>query len=117
MSEPVKSTIGYLGNSWASCLNKLNFCLITLLTDGVTGCVQMITKIIYDPGVICILQVNGKAMFSGASCCGSRIPIEFHLEAGHLLYFYYESAMARDHFDVAVKLSGLDIHLTGQALL
>jgi len=52
-------------------------------------------------------------MFSGASCCGSRISMEFHLEAGHLLYFYYESAMARDHFDIAVKLSGLDIQLTG----
>jgi len=52
-------------------------------------------------------------MFSGAACCGSRIPIEFHLEAGHLLYFYYESGMAQDHFDTAVKLSGLGIRLTG----
>jgi len=62
---------------------------------------------------LCFLQVKSKSMFSGAACCGSRIPIEFHLEAGHLLYFYYESAMARHHFDTAVKLSGLDIHLTG----
>jgi len=54
-------------------------------------------------------------MFSGASGFSSRIAIEFHLEAGHLLYFYYESAMARDHFDIAVKLSGLDIHLTGKS--
>lgn len=53
-------------------------------------------------------------MFSGALCSsGTRIPVEFHLEMGHLLYFYYESAMARDYFDTAVKLSGLDIHLTG----
>ena len=74
---------------------------------------QMVTKVIYNRGFVCILQVSGKTMFSGAFCCGSRIPIEFHLEAGHLLYFYYESAMARDHFDIAVKLSGLDIHLTG----
>jgi len=59
--------------------------------------------------------VKDKAMFSEASQhgSGSRIPIEFHLEAGHLLYFYYESAMAREHFDAAVRLSGLDIHMTG----
>jgi len=55
-------------------------------------------------------------MFSGDLCFGSRIAIEFHLEAGHLLYFYYESAMAQHHFDTAVKLSGLDIHLTGHTV-
>jgi len=59
--------------------------------------------------------VKGKSLFSGVSG-RSRIPIEFHLEAGHLLYFYYESAMARDYFDTALKLSGLDIHLTGQTV-
>jgi len=56
-------------------------------------------------------------MFSGASCYSIRIAMEFHLEAGHLLYFYYESALARDHFDIAIKLSGLDIQLTGKLLL
>jgi len=55
-------------------------------------------------------------MFAGATSSGSRIAIEFHLEAGHLLYFYYESAMARDHFDTAVSLSGLNIHLTGYSI-
>lgn len=52
-------------------------------------------------------------MFSGDASSDSRIAIEFHLEAGHLLYFYYESAMALDHFNTAVSLSGLNIHLTG----
>jgi len=53
-------------------------------------------------------------MFTEASSSSSRIPIEFHLEAGHLLYFYYEPAMALDHINAAVKLSGLDVQLTGK---
>lgn len=60
-----------------------------------------------------VTSLKSKTMFSGATRCGSRIAVEFHLEAGHLLYFYYESGMAQDHFDTAVKLSGLNIHLTG----
>lgn len=68
--------------------------------------------------MLCVCsQVKGKAMFSEASCSSSRISVEFHLEAGHLLYFYYESAMARDHFDDAVRLSGVDVQLTGDWLL
>jgi len=60
------------------------------------------------------MQVKGRAMFSRVSGFGNSIPVEFHLEVGHLLYFYYESAMARDHFDIALKLSGLQVHLTGE---
>ena len=42
--------------------------------------------------------------------------MEFHLEAGHLLYFYYEASQAAEHFNTALKLSGLKIELTGKEI-
>merc|ERR1712241_251925 len=39
--------------------------------------------------------------------------MQYHLEAGHLLYFYYEPSKSHKHFEEAKKLAGIDIKLTG----
>jgi len=39
--------------------------------------------------------------------------MQFHIEAGHLLYFYYEDAKAHEHFDRAKAVSGLTVELKG----
>ena len=46
-----------------------------------------------------------------------ELAIQFHLEAGHLSYFYYEASQASDHMTKAESLSGLQVKLTGQSLL
>ena len=46
-----------------------------------------------------------------------ELAIQFHLEAGHLSYFYYESSQASDHMTQAESLSGLQVKLTGQSLM
>ena len=38
---------------------------------------------------------------------------QFHLEAGYLLYFYYEGAKAEQHFEKAHELSNVNVELTG----
>ena len=42
-----------------------------------------------------------------------EVAIMFHIEAGNLCYFYYESSKAKEHFNTATQLSGLEIGLTG----
>ena len=59
------------------------------------------------------VSVTDKPLFSGSVPRTSGLQIQFHLEAGHMCYFYYESTMARDHFAVAEKLSQLSVQLTG----
>lgn len=58
--------------------------------------------------------VSSQKLFSGNA--GYReISMQYHLEAGHLCYFYYEAALAKEHFSVAEKLSGLSVQLKGIA--
>ncbi|ELU10624.1 hypothetical protein CAPTEDRAFT_228317 [Capitella teleta] len=45
--------------------------------------------------------------------CFRDLAIEFHLEAGHLLYFFYEPSLSSEHFTAARQLSNLTIELTG----
>ena len=49
---------------------------------------------------------------SANACRQARV--EFHLEAGHCLYFYYEAEKAAEHFATAQQLTGLTVQLTGK---
>lgn len=42
-----------------------------------------------------------------------QLLMQFHIEAGHLLYFYYEDTKAHEHFNQAKAASGLAIELKG----
>ena len=39
--------------------------------------------------------------------------IQLHVEAGHLLYFFYEAEEARKHFSLALDATALKVELTG----
>jgi hypothetical protein len=63
--------------------------------------------------LILFYLVSRKSLFNGQVPQTSSLQMLFHLEAGHLCYFYYESTMARHHFSVAEELSNLTVALTG----
>ncbi|KAI0207157.1 Tetratricopeptide repeat protein 27 [Lamellibrachia satsuma] len=58
-----------------------------------------------------ILTMHEKNLISGGQ--HRELAVQFHLEAGHLCYFYYEVGQASDHITQAESLSGLQINLTG----
>ena len=61
--------------------------------------------------------MSAKPLFDGTAFENSTdLQIQFHLEAGHMCYFFYESSLARHHFDTALKLSGLSVELTGRSV-
>lgn len=58
------------------------------------------------------ISVSSSELFESGKI-SREVIMQFHLEAGHHLYFYYEDVKAREHFDIAKKLSGLSIELKG----
>lgn len=65
----------------------------------------------------CVYASLSFRWFSSAwSWCriGRDAQVEYHLEAGHCLYFYYEAETAAKHFKTAQRLTGLTVELTGR---
>ncbi|XP_041351837.1 tetratricopeptide repeat protein 27-like [Gigantopelta aegis] len=54
---------------------------------------------------------NREPLLTDDSC--RDVSMMFHLEAGHVCHTYFEIKLAREHFDTAKKISGLEVKLTG----
>lgn len=57
--------------------------------------------------------VSTKHLFNVTHPQAYSLQMQFHLEVGHLCYYYYESTLAQHHFCVAEKLSQLSVEMTG----
>lgn len=58
-----------------------------------------------------VVSIGEKEMISGGQ--HRDLAVQFHLEAGHLWYFYYDVGKALDHMTKAESLTQLQISLTG----
>ncbi|XP_059504667.1 tetratricopeptide repeat protein 27 [Stegostoma tigrinum] len=100
-----------------SCRRKLH--LLQMLPWWTMRCVYIQQQLLAErsPQLFIIIQdcidevLTNKAFFSSADC--RNLAIQFHLECGYALLYYYEYQKAKENFNRAQKMAKLSTTMTG----
>ncbi|XP_048457315.1 baculoviral IAP repeat-containing protein 6-like [Rhincodon typus] len=100
-----------------SCRRKLH--LLQMLPWWTMRCVHIQQQLLAErsPQLFIIIQgcidevLTNKAFFNSGDC--RNLAIQFHLECGYALLYYYEYQKAKENFDRAQKMAKLSTTMTG----